>query len=119
MKKLLTTLGILAITVSTINAAPAPTKPNYKPAAMLGITYNFNGGIGLSLRVVSSNEENNPVLSGGVSYYPVTNQFTFGLGGGYVFKNGAATLEWDFINSTPEFSFGYVNTKDDAVPIIN
>ena len=117
MKNFLIILGISAITTSSINAdsLPPPAKPNYNPAAMFGVTYNFNGGFGLSLRVVSSNEEDKPVLSAGVSYYPMTEKFTFGLGGGYVFKNGAATLEWDFLNSMPEFSFGYVDTEDEPV----
>ena len=119
MKKFLTTIAIVTTITSFSNAQVplAPPKPNYNPAAMFGVVYNFHGNFGLTLKIVSSNEENNPVLSGGVSYYPKMEKFTFGLGGGYVFKNGAATLEWDFINSMPELSVGYVNTKDEPVYI--
>jgi hypothetical protein len=79
----------------------------------VGLTYNFNGGIGLSLKVLSTNKEDSGVVSGGVSYYPLTNKFGVSLGAGYVVKNGAATLEWDFINNTPIVNVGYAKTKDE------
>ena len=64
MKKFLTTIAIVTTITSFSNAQVplAPPKPNYNPAAMFGVVYNFHGNFGLTLKIVSSNEENNPVF---------------------------------------------------------
>lgn len=111
MKKLLTAVSVLLISSTYINADSHPT-------AFLGLTYGFNGGVGVSLKALSTNKEDSGVVSGGVIYYPLTNKFGASLGGGYLVKNGAATLEWDFINGTPIFNAGYAKTQDDDEPVI-
>lgn len=115
MKKLLLLASFFFIGSTYLNAAIAPilNTNDSHPTAFVGLTYNFNGGIGLSLKVLSTNKEDSGVVSGGVSYYPLTNKFGVSLGAGYVVKNGAATLEWDFINNTPIINVGYAKTKDE------
>lgn len=115
MKKLLLLASFFFIGSTYTNAGIAPIQntTDSHPTAFVGLTYNFNGGIGLSLKVLSTNKEDSGVVSGGVSYYPLTNKFGVSLGAGYVVKNGAATLEWDFINNTPIVNVGYAKTKDE------
>ncbi|MDD5358802.1 MAG: hypothetical protein PHI02_00915 [Sulfurovaceae bacterium] len=114
MKKLLIAMGILFIGSTYVNAGIAPVQNTKShPTAFLGVTYSFGGGVGISLKALSTNKEDSGVVSGGVTYYPLTNKFGVSLGGGYLVKNGAATLEWDFLNGTPIFNAGYAKTKDD------
>ena len=115
MKKLLALVGFLFVGAICADAgiAPIQNKDSHHPTAFLGLTYNFSGGVGISLKVLSTNKEDSGVFSGGVSYYPLTNKFGASIGGGYLIKNGAATLEWDFINNTPIINAGYAKTKDE------
>jgi hypothetical protein len=82
------------------------------PGVFLGVTYNFGGSVGVSLKLLSTNKEDRGALAAGVSYYPTTSKFGIDAGAGYLFKNGAVTLGWDFLNSNPQVGIGYVNTKD-------
>lgn len=83
------------------------------PGVFLGVTYNFGGSVGVSLKVLSTNKEDRGALAAGVSYYPATSNFGVDAGAAYLFKNSAVTLGWDFLNSNPQVGVGYVNTKDD------
>ena len=51
-------------------------------------------------------------MAAGVPYYPLTSKFGVDAGASYLFKNGAITLGWDFLNKTPQVGIGYVNTKN-------
>ena len=103
-KKLAVVIGMLVGSTSALA----------DPGFMLGIAYNFGGTVGLTFNVLSSNKEDRAVAAVGASYFPLskTNQFGITLGGGYTFKNGAATVGWDVLNSTAQFGIGYVDTKD-------
>jgi len=105
MKKLLAVASILLISSTYASASPS---------VFAGVTYGFGGGVGLSLKALSTDKEDSGVLSGGVTYYPLTNKFGASIGGGYLVKNGATTVEWDFLNGLPTFSAGYAHTKDDT-----
>lgn len=108
MKKLVTIASILFVSSVCVNASPS---------IFAGVTYGFGGGVGLSLKALSTDKEDSGVVSGGVTYYPLTNKFGASIGGGYLVKNGATTLEWDFINGFPTFNAGYAHTKDEPVII--
>lgn len=102
MRKLLTG-SILALAAVSAHA---------DPALMFGINYNFGGGgPGLSMKVLSDDREDRTVASVGASWYPMMNRVGLDLGVGRTFESGAATVGWDVINSAPQFSIGYVDTK--------
>ena len=88
------------------------------PGLFLGVSYNFGGSFGVSLKVLSTNREHRGAVAAGVSYFPSTRKFGADAGVGYLFNNGAVTGGWDFLNSTPTFGLGFVNTKsrDTVVP---
>jgi hypothetical protein len=77
----------------------------------LGVTYNFDGSVGVSLKVLSTNKEDRGAVAAGVTFFPRTNKFGIDVGAGYVFRNAAVTLGWDFLNSNPQIALGYVNTQ--------
>jgi len=88
------------------------------PGVFVGVTYDFSGkssGVGVSLKALSTRKEDKAAVAGGVTYYPLASENNFGvdLSAAYVFKNGAVTVGWDFVNSKPQAGIGYVNTKDD------
>ncbi len=107
MKKYLALFSILLATTAPAFAAPG---------AFFGIVYNFGGSVGVSLKALSTNREERGAFSAGVSYFPLTNKFGIDVGAGYLFRNGAATAGWDFLNSNPQMGMGYVNTKTGVVP---
>ena len=86
------------------------------PAVMGGITYNFGSSsdslanVGASVKVLSTAEENKPVVGAGVSFYPwaeKSKQFGVDVSAGYSFKNGAVMGGWDFLKQQPSVSLGY------------
>jgi hypothetical protein len=85
--------------------------------AFFGLSYNFGATAadwGVTIKVLTDNEEDKFVAAAGLSYFPYAVQkFGVDVGGGYLFKHGAATLGWDFLHKTPQLSLGYVNTDDD------
>jgi hypothetical protein len=88
------------------------------PSAFFGVTYNFGApltDLGLSVKLLSDDEEDKGVVDVGVSYSPFAKEGKFGLdaGAGYLFKNGAVTFGWDFLNMKPQVGVGYVNTAED------
>lgn len=100
MKSRLTLTGLLLV-----------SSPSFAdPGAFFGVTYNFGGGIGLSLKVLSTNEEDQGAASLGVSYYPLTQDFGIDLGGAYLDKDVTTTASWDILNNQPQLGIGYVNT---------
>lgn len=87
------------------------------PGLFLGVTYAFgqsSPGVGLSLKVMSTNREDKVAVGAGVNYYPWLSGNKFGVSAdvGYVFQNAAVTAGWDFMHS-PVVSVGYMNTKGD------
>ena len=89
------------------------------PGVFFGVAYTFgqakpSDGLGLSLKVLSTNKEDHAVVGAGVTYYPLqsNNRFGVDLGVGYLFQDVAVTVGWDFMHS-PQVGVGYVNTKDD------
>ncbi len=97
------------------------------PAVMGGITYNFGSSsdalanLGASLKILSTAEENKPVVGAGVSFYPLAKgdkQFGLDISAGYNFKKGAIMGGWDFLKEQPSLSLGYnkeISTEDSNV----
>lgn len=85
------------------------------PGVLVGISYNFGGSVGLTLKVLSSKEEDHAVAAVGVSYFPMSKERKLGLdvGAGYTFKNGAVTIGWDFLGQQAQVGLGYLKTKDE------
>ena len=87
------------------------------PGVFVGVTYAFGagGGPGVSLKVLSTNKEDHAIVGAGVSYYPLADANKFGVdaGVGYLTKDAAVTVGWDFLQGAIQIGAGYVNTKDD------
>jgi hypothetical protein len=84
------------------------------PGFMLGLSYNFGGSFGVTVKVLSTNKQEKAVASLGASYMFGDSPSKFGidLGGGYNFKNDVtATVGWDFMNSQVQTAVGVANTK--------
>ncbi len=86
-----------------------------QPAAFVGISYSFGGsGIGLSVKVLSDDEEDQAVAALGASYYPfAVNKFGLDIGAGYTFNNAAALVGWDFLQKSVQVSGGWADIEDD------
>jgi hypothetical protein len=84
------------------------------PGIFFGVTYAFgqtSPGVGVSLKVMSTDKEDHAAVGAGVTYYPLLSSNPFGVDVdvGYLFKNSAVTVGWDFLHS-PQVGVGYVNT---------
>jgi hypothetical protein len=85
------------------------------PAALFGVTYNFQSesSFGLTVKLLSNDLPNNVVVGAGINYYPFAQSQNFGvdLSAGYVFQNVAVTGGYDFVRKEPQLAVGYVNTR--------
>jgi hypothetical protein len=108
-----------ALAISVLLATSAPASAD--PAAFLGISYNFGATLGVTLKVLSDDEEDNVALAGGVSYFPweTSNRIGLDLGAAYLFQDAAVTAGWDFVGRKVQVGLGYVNTDDDdGAPVV-
>ncbi len=103
MKKCLVIVGLFLLSSATGAIA--------SPGILFGLSYNFGGSVGLSLKVLSTNKENHGALAVGTSYYPLTKKFGLDTGVAYLTKDAAVSLGWDFLGNKPQVGVGYVNTK--------
>jgi hypothetical protein len=126
MRYKLILLGLLSVSkIALADGPPPPPPPPPAPAAvavddsvgvggpgiMLGIVYNFGGNVGIQLNLMSSRRQDYGVVAAGVAYYPKSASWGLSLGGGYNMRNSTALVGWDFLNRTPQVSFGYSDTK--------
>lgn len=93
------------------------------PGVFFGVVYAFGagGGPGVSLKVLSSNKEDRAVVGAGASFYPLapTNRFGVDADVGYLSKDFAATVGWDFLQQGVLVGVGYVKTKNDSArPVV-
>ncbi len=102
MKKIQGLAALLALAAMPVKAAPG---------LFVGLSYDLSGGVGVSIKVLSTNREDRPAVAAGVSYFPMRKKFGVDVGGAYLFRSSAATLSWDFINHVPQLGLGYVNSK--------
>ncbi len=86
---------------------------------MLGLSYSFNGEFGVTVKVLSSSDEDEFVAAVGATYYPFAKK-SFGLdaGVGYTVEDAATVLSWEFLQEAAQVSIGYADTdSDDSRPI--
>jgi hypothetical protein len=106
MKKLLATTLLLAVTSAAIA----------EPALMLGVSHNFGGATGITLKLLSSNREEKAALAVGVSYAPgrEASRWSWDTGVAYNFKSSALVLSYDWVPGETQLSFGVANLKASA-----
>ena len=92
--------------------ALAPMSASAGPGVMFGIAFNFNGDLGVSLKLLSSDREDRFVGVGGVTWFPTgANPISVDVGLGYNFRNAGVTAGWDIVNAEFQVGAGYVDTK--------
>ncbi len=88
-----------------------------------GITYAFgdSGGLGLTVKALSSREENKGVAALGATVYPFGEKVRYGIdvGAGYQGVNVGGIASYDVLNNLFGVSGGYVNTKgSEPAPVV-
>lgn len=105
--------GLLAASLVTLAALPAAADP----ALFVGVSLRFGGDApvspGLTLKVLSSDREDEGVLAAGIGWYPKSSQpWGLDVSAGYAFDSGAALIGYDFLSASPVFSLGWADTDD-------
>lgn len=110
----MTRLKIATALVAMIGTAPAVAadRPDFaeeKPVVSFGLSFAFskNGPVdtGLSLRVLSSNQENSTAATAGATYYFGSQTVGFDLGLAYNFENDISTaFTYDLVKKGAVFS---------------
>lgn len=105
----------ITLALASLLLALQPLAVSADPAAFVGIGYTFGGNFGLTVKVLSSDHEDNGVLAVGASWYPqASNQFGLDVSAGYAGDNAAALVGWDFLQQKPQFSAGWADTDEDS-----
>ncbi len=91
---------------------------DYDPTASISLTIPFGAGgikdFGISLNVLSTNEENAWMGGAGVTFYPAKdNKLGCSVIGGRNFTNSELHLGYDFCQKVFNFGIGVLDTKDD------
>lgn len=81
------------------------------PGVWVGLTYDFGGQLGVSLKVLTTDHQDRPALAAGVTYMPTTKSFGADAGVAYVFQDSAVTFGWDFLHDKYQAGFGFMDTK--------
>ncbi len=87
-------------------------------SGFFGLSYTLGASLdnlGVTAKVMSDDEEDTAIVGAGVDFYPFAegNKFGIDISAGYLFTDFALTIGWDFLQKKPQFSAGYVNTKED------
>jgi hypothetical protein len=92
-----------------------PLTAHADPAAFVGISYSFGGsGVGISVKVLSDDEEDQVVAALGATYYPMAaDNFGMDLSAGYAFDDAAVLVGWDFLQKSVQVSAGWADIEDD------
>lgn len=98
--------------------AALSTTAQAEMGVMLGISHNFGGSTGITLKLLSTREQDRAALAAGVSYFPWASGRRWGLdtGLGYTFRDGAVTLGYDWLNSQVQLGLGAANTRGEPAP---
>lgn len=88
-----------------------------------GITFAFGdkGGLGFTVKALSSRDENKGVAAVGATVYPFGEKVRYGIdvGAGYQGVNVGGIASYDVLNNLFGVSGGYVNTKgSDPAPVV-
>ena len=103
--------SLLAASLLTLSAAA-----NAGPGMLIGVSYNFGGDVGFTLKATSSDKQDAVIGAVGISYFPFSKERKIGLdaSGGYNFESVAATVGYDFLLRKAQVAAGYANTKAPA-----
>lgn len=103
---------LTALAAAVLMSVPFTTQAD--PAAFVGLAYSFGGNAGLTVKVLSDDEEHKTVGALGVTYYFNTpNSLGLDVSAGRTFSNSAATIGWDFLQQNAQVSGGWADTEDD------
>lgn len=81
---------------------------------MAGVSYTFSGEFGVTLKALTDDRKSKVVGSLGATYYPfAAKSYGFDLGAGYTYDDAAATISWDFVQQSIQFSAGYADIEED------
>ena len=88
-----------------------------------GVTYAFGdkGGIGFTVKALSTRDETKGVAAVGATVYPYGEKIRYGIdvGAGYQGVNAAGIVSYDLLNNLFGVSGGYSNTKpSDPAPVV-
>jgi hypothetical protein len=123
MHRLMLSTALIALfAVSPAHSQSVPSSSNsndFHPTVMLGLAFDFGKqshqeNIGLTAKLLSTNEEDHVVVGGGITYFPwADDKLGVDVGVGYNFKDVAAVISYDFVRKMPQVSGGWVPTEDD------
>ena len=83
------------------------------PAAFAGIAYTFDGKAGITLKLLSDNEEEKWVAAiGGTYYFNSKNELGIDVSGGYTFDDAAVLIGWEILQVQPQISAGWADTEE-------
>ncbi|MGM9426895.1 hypothetical protein [Hydrogenophaga sp. MI9] len=109
---------LLATVVATVCSAVG-MPAHAEPGVMLGISHNFGGDTGITLKLLSTDRRDKLAAAVGVSYFPwaATRSWGFDTSVGYTFRHGALTLGYDWLNGQVQLGLGAANTKSKTSPV--
>lgn len=115
--------AVAAFTSAANAQCPTTTVSDFNPTVMVGLTYNFGGSdakenLGLTAKVLSTNEANHFVAGGGVSYFPgAKDKDKIGLDAGVGFNgtNVIGLAGYDLLRQSPSVSVGWAPTAEKKV----
>lgn len=87
--------------------------------AFAGITYLFGdkGGLGFTVKALTTRKEEKAVGAIGVNFYPArSQQFGVDVGVGYQWQDAALILGYDVLNQNATVSGGWSDTKSKDAP---
>ena len=112
MKK--TLLATLVASLGSTAGLPA----HAEPGVMIGISHNFGGSTGVTLKLLSTRQKDKAVLAAGVTYFPWAAGSPWGadVGLGYTFDKGVVTFGYDWLNQQFQLGLGAANTQSSPAP---
>lgn len=84
---------------------------------MLGVSYSLNGqasmkNLGFSARALTSDKQDKWVGAAGVSLFPwADRKLGLDVGAGYTFDDSTALVSYDFLQASPQVSYGWSDTN--------
>ena len=127
--RLLMTVSVVALISSSNMVSAQCVSPiqqsNYQPTAMLGLTFELGSGsptenMGITAKILSTNEANHFVVGGGVSFFPAAktkSKIGIDAGVGMNGSNISGLIGYDFIRNNPELSAGWAPTVEDSYTV--
>ena len=106
-------LPLAALLLACAGAARA------EPGVMLGVSHNFGGDTGFTVKLLSTDRRDKLAAAVGVSYFPwaATQPWGFDTSVGYTFRRGALTVGYDWLNGQFQLGLGAANTKSKPSPV--